>query len=303
MCVGGSGNEQVQLSQHTTFTPPSPVHILPLLLLLQNPTYYYLLYAYLTTIFVATWLLVCNEQILLASCTIGMFWGQVSRRGGCPPGQILAGFPPQGRRYMGGVSWLDSPPHVLLASYAPSACSGDRWAKCPPQGRLRFVWGRGNHESRRSPGGQLQANSPALGPSSTSAPCTARTAVMLIAFAKPFPPLPPQLAFIGHDVGHRCVHATRLANDILGLVVNAFLGIGVSHWVDNHNAHHAVVNSSDCDPEVQVGGTKGQGKGEAWVPKGGAGAAPAPGVVLAGFSAWGCSALLLWCLGVLVNLA
>ena len=218
MCVGGSGNEQVQLSQHTTFTPPSPAHILPLILLLQNPTYYYLLYAYLTTIFVATWLLVCNEQILLASCTIGMFWGQVSWRGGC----FLLGADPAG-----------------IVHHQNILGTGGR--NVPP-GEVTWVGGD-NHEL-----------SPALGPSSTDAPCDARTAIMLIAFAKPLPPLPPQLAFIGHDVGHRCVHATRLANDILGLVVNAFLGIGVSHWVDNHNAHHAVVNSSDCDPEVQVGG-------------------------------------------------
>ncbi|KAG1675245.1 hypothetical protein FOA52_016276 [Chlamydomonas sp. UWO 241] len=100
-----------------------------------NPSYYIPLYAYLTALYIATWMLVRSEQILLASCTIGAFWGQ--------------------------------------------------------------------------------------------------------------------LAFVGHDVGHRCVYASKKANDILGLVVTAFLGIGFSHWVDNHNAHHAVVNSSDCDPEVQ----------------------------------------------------
>lgn len=60
-----------------------------------------------------------------------------------------------------------------------------------------------------------------------------------------------QLAFIGHDVGHTCVHDSRWSDSIVGFVVNSFLGIGVSHWVDNHNAHHCVVNSSDCDPEVQ----------------------------------------------------
>jgi fatty acid desaturase len=69
----------------------------------------------------------------------------------------------------------------------------------------------------------------------------------------PLYPLHPwQLAFIGHDVGHRCVFEHRRRDGILGCLVTAFLGIGVSHWVDNHNAHHAVVNSSDCDPEVRV---------------------------------------------------
>ena len=66
-----------------------------------------------------------------------------------------------------------------------------------------------------------------------------------------------QLAFIGHDVGHHSVHATHWANNVLGIFTTSFLGIGVSHWVDNHNAHHSVVNSSDCDPEVQVSGVIG----------------------------------------------
>lgn len=61
-----------------------------------------------------------------------------------------------------------------------------------------------------------------------------------------------QLAFIGHDLGHTCVHNSRWMDCFAGFLVNSFLGIGVSHWVDNHNAHHCVVNSSDCDPEVQV---------------------------------------------------
>lgn len=45
----------------------------------QNPSYYYLLYAYLAAVYLATWALVCNQQILLASLTIGIFWGQVGR--------------------------------------------------------------------------------------------------------------------------------------------------------------------------------------------------------------------------------
>eukprot|EP00798_Chlamydomonas_sp_ICE-L_P000414 gene414-1809_t len=60
-----------------------------------------------------------------------------------------------------------------------------------------------------------------------------------------------QLSFVGHDSGHRSAHITRKSEDWLGVIVNAFLGIGLSHWVDNHNSHHGPVNSSDCDPEVQ----------------------------------------------------
>ncbi|GAX77409.1 hypothetical protein CEUSTIGMA_g4855.t1 [Chlamydomonas eustigma] len=101
----------------------------------QNPAFYFLIYAYLAVTWIATCAFVCNQQILLATFTISIFWGQ--------------------------------------------------------------------------------------------------------------------LAFVGHDLGHHCVHIKRTVSDRVGLLVTAFLGIGVSHWVDNHNAHHAVVNSSDCDPEVQ----------------------------------------------------
>ena len=49
------------------------------LFIIQNPSYYYLLYAYLTAVYIATWVLVCNQQILLASLAMGIFWGQVRK--------------------------------------------------------------------------------------------------------------------------------------------------------------------------------------------------------------------------------
>ncbi|MEW5302936.1 MAG: hypothetical protein WDW38_003953 [Sanguina aurantia] len=60
-----------------------------------------------------------------------------------------------------------------------------------------------------------------------------------------------QLALVGHDVGHNCVVRSRKTGQWIMLAVNIGLGIGSSFWMDNHNAHHGVVNSSDCDPEVQ----------------------------------------------------
>ncbi|MGA8113393.1 MAG: fatty acid desaturase [Actinocatenispora sp.] len=63
-----------------------------------------------------------------------------------------------------------------------------------------------------------------------------------------------QIAFIGHDAGHKQVFRTRRANYLLGLGVGN-LGIGLSYgwWVDKHNRHHAHPNTVDKDPDIDVG--------------------------------------------------
>ena len=61
-----------------------------------------------------------------------------------------------------------------------------------------------------------------------------------------------QAAFIGHDAGHGAVTHGSRADTRIGLVVTAFLGIGTSWWKATHNVHHTVVNSVDCDPDIQV---------------------------------------------------
>lgn len=61
-----------------------------------------------------------------------------------------------------------------------------------------------------------------------------------------------QVAFIGHDAGHNAITHNRTWDGYIGLVVNACLGIGPSWWKATHNIHHTVVNSTDCDPDIQV---------------------------------------------------
>jgi fatty acid desaturase len=62
-----------------------------------------------------------------------------------------------------------------------------------------------------------------------------------------------QLAFVGHDAGHRQIFRSRRANDLVGLV-HANLGVGVSFdwWVGKHNRHHTNPNHEDLDPDISI---------------------------------------------------
>jgi fatty acid desaturase len=62
-----------------------------------------------------------------------------------------------------------------------------------------------------------------------------------------------QLAFVGHDAGHRQIFRSRRANDLVGLV-HANLGVGVSYdwWVAKHNRHHTNPNHEDLDPDISI---------------------------------------------------
>jgi fatty acid desaturase len=62
-----------------------------------------------------------------------------------------------------------------------------------------------------------------------------------------------QLAFVGHDAGHRQIFRSRRANDLVGLL-HANLGIGVSFdwWVGKHNRHHSNPNHEDLDPDISI---------------------------------------------------
>ena len=62
-----------------------------------------------------------------------------------------------------------------------------------------------------------------------------------------------QLAFLGHDAGHRQLFRSRRANDLVGLV-HANLGVGVSFdwWVGKHNRHHSNPNHEDLDPDISI---------------------------------------------------
>jgi fatty acid desaturase len=62
-----------------------------------------------------------------------------------------------------------------------------------------------------------------------------------------------QLAFVGHDAGHRQIFRSRWANDRVGLL-HATLGVGISFgwWVPKHNAHHSNPNHEDLDPDISI---------------------------------------------------
>jgi fatty acid desaturase len=63
-----------------------------------------------------------------------------------------------------------------------------------------------------------------------------------------------QLAFLGHDAGHRQILATRTGNDILGVVYgNLLLGLSFGWWIDKHNRHHAHPNTEGADPDIGGG--------------------------------------------------
>ncbi|HJU00342.1 MAG TPA: acyl-CoA desaturase [Actinomycetes bacterium] len=62
-----------------------------------------------------------------------------------------------------------------------------------------------------------------------------------------------QLAFVGHDAGHRQLFRSRRANDLVGLVhANLLTGISFGWWVPKHNAHHTNPNHEDLDPDVSI---------------------------------------------------
>jgi fatty acid desaturase len=62
-----------------------------------------------------------------------------------------------------------------------------------------------------------------------------------------------QIAFVGHDAGHRQLFRSRAANDLVGLA-HANLGVGVSFdwWVGKHNRHHSNPNHEDLDPDISI---------------------------------------------------
>src|SRR5918993_4784789 len=67
------------------------------------------------------------------------------------------------------------------------------------------------------------------------------------------PIVPTQLAFAGHDAGHRQIFRTRRANDLVGLLNgNLLVGISFGWWVPKHNAHHSNPNDEDLDPDIGI---------------------------------------------------
>jgi fatty acid desaturase len=62
-----------------------------------------------------------------------------------------------------------------------------------------------------------------------------------------------QIAFVGHDAGHRQIFRSRRANDLVGLVhANLLVGFSFGWWVPKHNAHHSNPNDEDLDPDIGI---------------------------------------------------
>ena len=63
-----------------------------------------------------------------------------------------------------------------------------------------------------------------------------------------------QLGFVGHDLGHQQVFASRRANGLLGLAIgNGLMGVSFGWWVPKHSAHHAHPNEVGRDPDLGEG--------------------------------------------------
>lgn len=61
-----------------------------------------------------------------------------------------------------------------------------------------------------------------------------------------------QLAFVGHDAGHRQIFRSRRANDLVGLVHGCMTGISYGWWVGKHRRHHANPNHEGADPDIEI---------------------------------------------------
>ncbi len=62
-----------------------------------------------------------------------------------------------------------------------------------------------------------------------------------------------QLAFVGHDAGHRQLFRSRRANDLVGLAhANLLTGVSFGWWVPKHNDHHTHPNHEDLDPDISI---------------------------------------------------
>lgn len=67
--------------------------------------------------------------------------------------------------------------------------------------------------------------------------------------------LSTQVAFLGHDAGHKQVTRTRRNSYLLGLLHgNLAVGLSFGWWIDKHNRHHAHPNHAELDPDVAPAG-------------------------------------------------
>ncbi|MCT2587951.1 fatty acid desaturase family protein [Actinophytocola gossypii] len=61
-----------------------------------------------------------------------------------------------------------------------------------------------------------------------------------------------QLAFIGHDAGHKQIFRGRHGNDAVGYLHGGLVGLSYEWWVGKHTRHHANPNHEDDDPDLHI---------------------------------------------------
>jgi fatty acid desaturase len=75
-----------------------------------------------------------------------------------------------------------------------------------------------------------------------------------VLLAPVFAVISTQIAFFGHDAGHRQISHSRRVSEVLGLLSGNLLnGLSFTWWIDKHNAHHAHPNDLATDPDVHAG--------------------------------------------------
>jgi fatty acid desaturase len=61
-----------------------------------------------------------------------------------------------------------------------------------------------------------------------------------------------QVAFLGHDAGHRQMFQSSWKTDVFCLLCTLLTAISYSWWTDKHNRHHRHPNHLEWDPDVQL---------------------------------------------------
>jgi fatty acid desaturase len=61
-----------------------------------------------------------------------------------------------------------------------------------------------------------------------------------------------QIAFIGHDAGHRQMFRSSQSTAAFGLLCTLFTAISYSWWVEKHSQHHRHPNHLEWDPDVRL---------------------------------------------------
>ena len=74
-----------------------------------------------------------------------------------------------------------------------------------------------------------------------------------LALAPPLAIMSNQLAFVGHDAGHRQIFWSIRKNDWIAIAMSGlFMGLSLSWWMESHNRHHARPNHEEKDLDIRI---------------------------------------------------